>query len=227
MVRPKPARRWRPDSLELDLVRMKDEHPDAFVHLPREGELQHPPVSIWLAAWATDFAEYLHRRYDSRVALVVGNLQFPHRRLQGLRSLLVGGSVVDGATPMDPGEIMVCAERPLMVQSGHTLRDHLVVRNMNGSVLQLLFAGPPAFSGIIVDPASGAPVSGSVRVSAAREGMIEVPPDSVQRIALEVETASSDPALGYAVPTGNWELQVVVHANGRTLLAPRLPISVT
>jgi len=227
MIRRKAVRRWRPDPLKLDLERMYDEHPEAFVHLPGEGELQRPPVSIWLAAWATDLAQYLHERYDWRVALVVGNMQFPYRRLQGLRSLLTGGSADDGATPIDPDEFIVCAERPLVVQSGHKLHDHLVVRNMNGSALQLSFAGPPAFSGIIIDPASGAPVNGSVRVSNAREGIVEIAPGGVGRIPLEVDTASSDPALGYAVPTGNWELQVVVHANGRTLLAPRLPISLT
>ena len=226
MVRPNSVRRWRPDSLKLDLVRMNGEHPDAFVHFPSDGELRHPPVSIWLAAWATDLAQYLHQRYDWRIALVVGNMQFPHRRLQGLRSLLVGGNL-DGATAMNPEEIMVFAERPLVVQSGHRLRDDLVVRNMNGSVLQLFFAGAPAFSGVIVDPASGARLSGSLRVLRAREEMIEIAPEAVERISLEVDTASSDPELGYAVPAGNWELQVIVHANGRTLLAPRLPISVT
>jgi hypothetical protein len=44
---------------------------------------------------------------------------------------------------------------------------------------------------------------------------------------LVFDTASSDPALGFAVPPGTWDLQTVMVATGRRLLSPRLPLVVT
>lgn len=227
MARVLRSRRWRPDELKLDLVQIRNEKPDAFVFYPGEGEIQHPPVSIWLAAWAPDVAESLHTRYGWRVRLLVGNMQFPYRRLQGREALLTGWHFDECATPMEPGEMTLTTENPLVVQTGHVLRGHVIARNHDREALSLSFDGPPEFTGIVIDPTSGAPVNGSFRAFDGRQSVVDIVPKSEARIAIFVDTASSDPALGYAVPPGTWEVQVVVLANGRRLLAPRLPFTVT
>jgi hypothetical protein len=220
------SRKWTPDALKLDLAQLRDDEPDAFVYCPGDGEIAYPPVNIWLAAWAVDLAEYLHTRHGWRVRLVVGNMEFPHRRLQGRQSLLTGWHFDEGTTPMEPGEMIVNAEEPLVVQTGHVLRSHLIVRNLTREALQLSFDGPPAFTGIVIDPISGTHVNGSFRAFESRQSFVDVAPEGEARIALVVDTASSDPGLGYAVPPGRWGMQVVALANARRLLAPSLPLTV-
>jgi hypothetical protein len=221
------ARRWSPDALKLDLMRIRNEHPDAIVCYPGEGEIRYPPVSIWLAAWAADLAECLHQRHGWRVRLVVGNMQFPYRRLQGHQSLLTGWRFDEGATPMVTEELTVSAENPLVVQSGHVLRAHVIVRNLDGRPLRLSFQGAPELTGIVIDPNTGNHANGTFRVFDGGESHIDIASHGEARVAVVVDSASSDPGIGYAVPPGTWELQVVIIANRRRLLAPRLPLLVT
>jgi hypothetical protein len=227
MSRVLPPRRWSPDALKLDLMKIRNEYPNAFVCYPGEGEVKRPPVSIWLAAWAVDLAEPLHQRHGWRVRLVVGNMQFPYRRLQGRESLLTGWHFDEGTTPMDPDVITLCPEEPLIVKTGHALRTHLSVRNLDHQSLRLSFDGAPELIGIVIDPTTGTHVNGSFRAFDGQESHIDIAPNSGARVALVVDTASSNPALGYAIPPGTWEMQVMIIANERRLLAPRLPLIVT
>ena len=221
------SRKWSPDGLKFDLVQMRNDQPDAFVYYPGEGEIAHPPVSIWLAAWAVDLAESLHTRHGWRVRLVVGNMLFPSRRLQGRQSLLTGWHFDEGTSPMETGEMTIRVENPLVVQTGHALRGDLIARNLGHKALQLSFDGPPEFRGVVVDPDTGTHVNGTFRAFDIRRSAIDIVPDGEARVALVVDTASSDPALGYAVPPGTWDIQVVALANGRHLLAPKFPLIVT
>jgi hypothetical protein len=189
--------------------------------------MQHPPVNIWLAAWATGLAESLERRHGWRVALVVGNMRFPHLCLQGPQSLLTGWHFDEGATPMDTKEMTVSTEHPLTVETGRVLRSNLVVRNLDTQIVRLSFNGPQEFRGIVIDRTSGAYVNGGLRSFDAGQECIEIAPSGKVRVPVVVETSSCDPALGYAVPPGTWDMQVVVLANERRLLTPRLPITVT
>ncbi len=221
------SRRWSPEALKRDLERMRDGRSDAFVYYPGEGEIQHPPVSIWLAAWATDLAESLHKHHGWRVRLVVGNMQFPYLRLQGRQSLLTGWRFNEGATPMNPHEMTVSPEDPLVVQTGRKLHGHLILHNLDDRAVILSFDGQQEFTGIVVDPSSGAHVNGTFQAFDGREGQVEIAPGDSARTPLAIDTASSDPNLGYAVPPGTWDLQVVMRANGHRLLSPRLPLIVT
>lgn len=189
--------------------------------------MQHPPVNIWLAAWATDLAESLEMRHGWRVSLVVGNMRFPHLCLQGSASLLTGWHFDDGAAPMDTQEMTVRAEHPLTVETGRVLRSNLIVKNLDTQKVRLSFNGPQGFRGIVIDPTSGAYVNGGLRSFGAVQECMEIAPSGEARVPVLVETSSCDPALGYAVPPGAWDLQVVVLVNERRLLAPRLPITVT
>ena len=206
---------------------MRNEHPDAFIYYPGEGERKFPPVTIWLVAWAVEFAEALHERHGWRVNLVVGNMQFPYRRLQGQQSLLTGWRFGDDATPMDPEEIVLGPESPLIVRSGHVLRAHLIVRNLKDQTLRLSFFGAPELRGIVIDPTTQAQANGSFGSFHGQECHIDIAPHGQARVAVVVDTASTVPSLGYAIPPHTWELQLVIIANGRRLLAPRLPLTVT
>jgi|ERR1039458_7402012 hypothetical protein len=128
---------------------------------------------------------------------------------------------------MEPGEMTVTTENSLVVQTGHVLRGHLVARNLGDKVLRLSFEGPPEFTGIVIDPTSGTHVNGCFRPFGGRQNVIDIVPGGEARIGIVVDTASSEPTLGYAVPPGTWEVQVVALANGRRLLASRLPLIVT
>jgi hypothetical protein len=128
---------------------------------------------------------------------------------------------------MDTHEMTISTEHPLVVETGRVLRSGLVVRNLDTQIVRLSFNGPQEFTGIVIDRISGAYVNGSLRSFDAVEKCIEIAPSGELRVPVVVETSSCDPALGYAVPPGTWDLQVVVLANERRLLAPRFPITVT
>jgi hypothetical protein len=81
--------------------------------------------------------------------------------------------------------------------------------------------------GIVIDPTTNSDVNGSFQAFATQEIRIDIAPHGAVRIGLVVHTASSVPALGYAIPPGTWQVQVLIVANGRRLLAPKFPMMVT
>ena len=79
----------------------------------------------------------------------------------------------------------------------------------------------------MIDPTRGACERGPTVFRWSGKSAWTLPPPAKQGLAVLVETSSCDPALGYAVPPGAWDLQVVTIANGRRLLTPKLPLIVT
>jgi hypothetical protein len=192
-----------------------------------------PPHSIWLAAWAVDVAEQLHRRYGADVELRLGALCYPERRYP--RHMAVQEAKRRKNTPVpriDETEISVALDGPVSVRSGYTTTCRLLVGNLAAD--ELTFVMGPLLVAHIVDPGSGDIVGGYSGLMDLIRGGFSVPPGGTTPVALLVATDSFDPDLGYAVPPGEWGAQVTLSriterepVQGRASRTPILPLTVT
>jgi hypothetical protein len=179
--------RWRATPHDSDLV------------------LRTPPIKLRLTPWATDAAEALHRRFGDDVELTVGWLPYPpgrpgRRRQQSTPRLL--------PDLLNPDEVAVELNESAVVSSGHTLSHYLTVHNLTGRELQLATNG--GVTAVVVDLQTGETVGGFSGAQIALLRILRVPSGGRTRVSLRIGTASSSPKLGYAVPPGEWGIQVTL-----------------
>jgi hypothetical protein len=216
------------EELRAVLVRLRDQQPGALMRYPtldadQDREL---PVSIGLAPWATAAAEDLHRQFGDSVELTVGFLPYPPgRRPPDPR---VGRPPAD---LLDPRDITAELDRPAVVRSGYTLRDSLLLlRNLTSRELQIATSGQVTAD--VADPQTGEVVGGFAAPGRPRLVIFRVAPGQAEQIPLLISTASSTPRLGYAIPPGNWAIQVTLTLGPHPADSPRrrtplLPLTIT
>jgi hypothetical protein len=134
-----------------------------------------------------------------------------------------------------------------VVSSGHTAQSALSIHNMTTDRFTVLTHG--YLTAIIVDPLTGRavgrvagaqryvtacvsdPETGLVRPASAESLPIvrfELAPGGTSVVPVLVGTASVNPDVGYAVPAGEWAVQVILEfADGRYLRTAQLPVTVT
>jgi hypothetical protein len=219
------------DELKPVIVRLRDQQPGALARYPSlDSDLvpRTPPIRLHLTPWATDAAEELHRRFGDDVELTVGWLPYPpgrparRRRQQGVPCEL--------PDLLDPDEVTVELDEPAVVSSGHTLNRYLTVHNLTGTELQLATNG--GVTAVVMDPQTGETVGGFSGAQIVPLKILRVPPGGSTRVPLLIGTASSRPQLGYAVPPGEWGIQVTLvlgphPSDSPHRRTPILPLTVT
>jgi hypothetical protein len=218
------------DELKPVLARLRDEQPGVLARYPvLDSDLveRTPPIRIALHPWAADAAEELYRRFGDNVELTVGFLPYPPGRPSRWRRQ---GVPVQPPPLLDPHEVTVALDERAVVSSGHTLHRYLTVHNLTGSELQLATNG--WVTAVVVDPQSREMVGGFSGLQIVPLKIFRVPPRGSTRIPLLIGTASSRLQLGYAVPSGEWGIQVTLTLGPHPIDSPRrrtpiLPLTVT
>jgi hypothetical protein len=218
------------DELKPVIARLLDEQPGAFaMHPSLDSDLveRTPPIELHLTAWATGAAEELHRQFGDDVELMVGWLPYPPGRPARTRSK---GAPVELPDLLNPDEVTVILDEPAVVSSGHTLHHHLTVHNLTGSELELATNG--GVTAVVVDPQTREMVGGFSGAQIVPLKIYRVTPGGSTRIPLLIGTASARPRLGYAVPPGEWGIQVTLTLGPHPSDSPHrrtpiLPLTVT
>jgi hypothetical protein len=194
------------DELREALSRLRAGQPGALRGYPDfdRGEAGPPPYQIWLAPWALDVAERLHRQFGDQVDLTVGALGYP----PGRPSRWPPGLPGDPAQLLAPDEAEAELDGPAVVRSGHTLDHGLLIRDRSGAGLAVATNG--RVTAVVVDPATGEVVGGFAGFQTLPGVVFRVPPGGTERIPLLIGTASVTERLGYAVPPGRWGIQVAL-----------------
>jgi hypothetical protein len=210
------------DDLKVALFRLREESPEALAGYPdpRVDDDRHPPFEIELAAWASDVAADLHRRFARDVVLVVGAMKYPSCTL---RYPLPELPVVPDVGTL---ELRVALDGPLVVTSGHTERHGLLIHN--ASEQEVGIVTNRQVTAVVVDPETGRLIGGFTGAQRLPRRVFFIAPGATELIPLVVGTASFVPDLGYAVPPGQWSLQVTLElGDGRKVRTLRLPFTVT
>jgi hypothetical protein len=214
------------DELKAVLARLAQEQEPGTLRAypdPRQDQGGEPPFEITLAPWAADVAEDLRRRFGDEVDLTVGVLPYPLSR--------AAGRVPDEPEPaerIDPEQVEVELDGPAVVRSGHSIRHGLIVRNLGRRALAIATNG--ALPTTIADPGTGETVGGCAGPRTLLLKTFPVPPGEARTVPLDIETASFDPRLGYAVPPGTWAVRAELSVgSGDSALrsTPLLPLTVT
>lgn len=160
-----------------------------------------PRRSPWLPH-AEAVAAHLHAAYGDLVALSLGALPYPARTdaTAPPSPRDTGGE----RTPADPAEKAVALDGPLSVRSGWTAEHAVLLTNLSPAEIRLYTNGYLTAS--IVAVGTGDVVGGFDGVQEQPLVVFTAAPAQTVRIPLLVGTASCDPALGYAVPAGRWQL---------------------
>lgn len=189
--------------------------PDTRLDAGRE-----PPFEIHLAPWATGAAEELHRRFGNDVELVVGFLRYPERK--PWRIAPNGKDIPE----MDPTEMSLELDTPVVVASGQNTIGKLRVRNLSAHTIVIL--PHEHVTTQVVDPRTGDVVGGFCGEQRWPSRWREVHPASTILVGIVIGTTSFSPDLGYAVPAGEWAIREVLNLeDGRRVRTPLLPITVT
>jgi len=222
--------------LKTVLARLRAEQPGAVTRYPDpSAEVgPPPPVTITLAPWAAATARDLHEQFGDRVDLTVGALPYPPDRTpaqpRAVHRLERVSAPRQPAELLNPAEIRVELDGPAAVRSGHTLRHGLLLRNLTGA--EVVIATNGQVTADVVDPGSGEVVGGFSGAQTLPLITFRVAPGRTERIPLLIGTASFRPALGYAVPAGEWGIQAdMTLGSGRAdsvhRRTPVLPLTVT
>jgi hypothetical protein len=131
----------------------------------------------------------------------------------------------DAISEMDPTEMTVELDAPIVVASGHNVRGALRVHNLSGDAIVILTNG--VVTAQVVDP-TGEVVGGYSGAQRAPLVRFDVASNSTTVVPMLVGTASVKHDLGYSVPAGAWAVQVELQLDdGRRLRTPLLRITVT
>lgn len=96
----------------------------------------------------------------------------------------------------------------------------LVLHNTDDEEVHLEFGGP---GGFLVRPGESTAVSVNEYAVAAMLYTVDIPPGGTHEISAGVALASCDPALGYRVPAGDYELVIVIDS----VVSERYEVTVT
>jgi hypothetical protein len=213
--------------LKTVLARLRAEQPGAVTGYPDPSAEASPPppVTITLAPWAAATAHDLHEQFGDYVRLTVGALPYPPGRAPAGRERPPGPR--RPLELLDPAEIEAELDGPAVVRSGHMLRHGLLLRNLTGRELAVATNGH--VTAVVVDPASGEVVGGFSGLQTLPLITFRAAPGETERIPLLIGTASFRPALGYAVPAGQWGIQAdLTFSSGQPgRRTPILPLTIT
>jgi hypothetical protein len=186
-------------------------------------------IDVQLRADGEAIAEQIHAAYGDLVAITVGMLGYPDR------SLPPGVSCTDLVTPSNanlPLEATVALDSP-QVRSGDDFRGLVTIRNIGAGAFD--FQSGPTQIAQVFRPGSEVP-SGLFTggLDSIGFGQVLGPGESLTLKVLG-GTASCDPALGYALPPGPYEvrvqiLQLTMHDSAPTetsyLLSDPVPLTI-
>jgi hypothetical protein len=205
------------DDLKDALVRLRDMDPEALRAYPdpRVDEGRSPPFHIVLAPWAVDIAANLHDRFGEDVDLQVGFLDFPGGTLRG-------PAISQERPLLLPEEIEASVDEAIEVRSGHDAHGELHVANRGHEEIVL-----HTVTAYVFDAATDKVVGGFAGAQAAVLIRFPVAPQASIPIPMLIGTASFDPRLGYAIPPGQWAVEVALYVEGRgRFRTPLIPMTV-
>jgi hypothetical protein len=212
------------DELRITLRQLEREDPGPLRSFPTPsvGSLSGP-FRISLAAWAVDIAADLHARFGADVVLTVGYLHYPSQTLRR-----ADGSVFELPPPPEapllvPEEVEVTLAEAVEVRSGYDVTANLLI--WNKSIANLDIYNPIAR---VIDPRTLAVVGMYAGPQPAVGVRFTLDVGDKKALPLLVGTASLEPSLGYAVPSGEWALDTILPL-GRDGMrrTPPLPLTVT
>jgi hypothetical protein len=202
---------------------------DTAIHDVRVDAM-NDAVAVGLAADKVDDAARLHDRYGDVVKLTVGWLPYP---------MATGSAAVSSGAcrPLpDPGQSSPLSAQLVLgansLERGGQARGVVHVRNTSAQSVELRNVQP--MDAVLLQPGSQKVVGAlAARVDGADSGG-KLEPGETLSLPVMAGTASCDPALGYTVPPGSYEVVVVLPgasagtgSSGPTVVSERTPITVT
>jgi hypothetical protein len=160
-------------------------------------------VSVGLRAGAECLARQIVAVYGPKVDVTVGLLPFPLRPVAN-RSCLVGGWP-PGSVPFLKASLDI---QPNRVAQGDTVKG--TVRFTNGGVGQLHLDTSSNFSIYVFAVGADVPVGASEGGSMGTGLLVELAPGQSKDVPAFGGTASCDPALGYVLPTGQYQARALI-----------------
>jgi hypothetical protein len=217
------------EQLRDELIRLRAIEPGVLSSWPMpEPGYRRPPVSIRLRAHAETVAAELHTRFGEFVELQVGALPYP-AKVDEPPPTWTSEAVADRTT-VSPTRARFALETPLSVPSGHTVTHPLLVANVSNQTIRIPTNG--RLTAVVIDD-SGNAVGGFSGAQRLPLRWFTAEPGATVRVPLLVGTASFAAALGFTLPTGDWQLVVpmtlgddTTHRAGREQLTPALPFTI-
>jgi hypothetical protein len=180
-------------------------------------------VNVKLAADQEALAASFHERFGNAVELRVG--VFPYPPAPGTDDQQKGPpAAARPKLPLLPSEeFEVGLEGEIVVSSGGTKGGVLRIHNRGSTESVIETNG--GVTARVVDPATGDGVGGFFGFQTAPLITFRIAPGARISIPLLVGTASSVKSLGYAIPPGEWAIEVPIQIEGRgQFRSPLLPI---
>lgn len=208
------------DRLRIELLDLLEKVPCGLSSFPDpNGRGPHdPPYQIGMAAWAVGAAESLHNQFGTTVELRLGFMPFPgparEPRLQRQRD--------HRSIRADSLDLHVEVDVPLTVRSGHSTTAPVWVTNRSAERRVLQTNGH--LRSRVVDEV-GATVGAYAGAQTLALVQFSVEPGARAEVPVLIGTASIDPALGYAIPPGQWSIEVDLELGDHTVSA-QLPLTI-
>jgi hypothetical protein len=181
-------------------------------------------VNVKLRADGADIAAQLSERYGDAVDLTVGFLHFPDCVYLDSPGLLMADRPQPVFMPL-PDELHLAVDEILEVRAGGNL--HTTIRLLNEGKQDVVVRTNGGITAAVVDPKTNETVGGYagaqsmplVRFRAPAGGSVEIP--------LLIGTASTLPGRGYAVPPGQWAIEIILGLGAHgAFRAPLIPLAV-
>jgi hypothetical protein len=170
-------------------------------------------VNVQLAPDQEALAATFDRRFGDAIELRVGVFPYPPVLDADYREKRPT-AVARPQVPLLPSEeFEVRLEGEIVIASGATTRGVLRIHNRGSAEAVIETNGGVAAR--VVDPQTNEGVGGFVGAQAAPLVKYRIAPGSAVSIPLLVGTASSVRSLGYAIPPGNWAIEVPIQIEGR------------
>jgi hypothetical protein len=222
-----------PDQLELrsspySLIRLEEIRADihSFATSTEAGRFKgwgvgQGTVNVQLRASEEPLAAELHERYGGAVNLTVGSFRYPamtplYPRMEtwGKQAPLLSADVADVSIP-----------EGLTIESGEDLMSLLLIYNNTDQELVIETNGQ--VTARVVDPQTGEYVGGFTGAQHLPLIRFRILPGESVDIPLLIGTASSVPELGYAIPPGQWSIEVTLQTSDHgAFRSPPLPIAI-